>query len=390
MLRTLPTFPVPLGTYTVGLTEMSFLDLSRKGLFDFAPDEFREIPVLIFYPADSDHDRPPATYSFKEEAERFKKETKGLVSARNHLIRLSAYRDIPISTRQSEYPVLLFNHGYAGHLMQNTVLCSDLASRGYLVVSVGHPYESGTLRYPDGRKIPVNPSLSEDITQTLRSRMPQFKAMQKKTFSDAEIGPAAADFYRNFKSTKVWEHVRIWADDNRFVADKLEQLNEGTLPSLFTGKLKLGSGIGAIGHSYGGCAASQACLDDARFVCGINLDAPTYGDYGDRDMGKPFMILGSELMEWLARPHFLANSGDAYLVIVEGTKHMDFTDLIFYAGHLKWLNLLGRRNPMQLREIISGYTLAFFDRYLQPNGSAGVEMPTFDKVRVRMKKTAAD
>jgi len=151
MLRKNKQFPEPPGEYIVGLNEMSFTDSTRQGLFDFAPDEFREIPILIFYPSDNAQNREPSLYSFKEEAESFKKASKGIVSANNRFMPIPAYRDLPVSENQERYPVVFFNHGYSSHMMQNVVLCCDLASQGYIVVSVGHPYEASAIRYPDGR-----------------------------------------------------------------------------------------------------------------------------------------------------------------------------------------------------------------------------------------------
>lgn len=386
MFRKTKEFPKPLGEFMVGLSEMSFTDSARKGLFEFAPDESREIPILIFYPSDSAQGREPSLYSFKEEAELFKKASKGLVSANSRLIKTHAYPGLPVSMQQSEYPVVFFNHGYSSHMMQNVVLCCDLASRGYIVVSVGHPYEANALRYPDGRIVLANEAISDEFKQTMQSRMPKFKNMEKQTFSDEKITSAAADFFGDFQSTKVWNHVRIWADDNIFIADMLEQLNEQTSGSLFAGKLDLKRGIGITGHSYGGCTASQVCSDDSRFICGVNIDAPTYGDYWDKDLQKPFLIIGSEIIDLLARPHFLANSSDAYLVIVEGSEHMDFTDLIYYAGHLKWLKMLGKRDKKLLRDVLSLYHLTFFDQYLKRNDSADMDSLKFEGVRARGKK----
>lgn len=386
MLRKNKQFPEPPGEYIVGLNEMSFTDPTRQGLFDFAPDEFREIPILIFYPSDDAQNREPSLYSFKEEAESFKKASKGIVSANNRFMPIPAYRDLPVSENQERYPVIFFNHGYSSHMMQNVVLCCDLASQGYIVVSVGHPYEASAIRYPDGRIVMADESIGNEFKHAMALNQPTFKTMKKQSYSDEEIRPAAAHFFENFKSTKVWNHIRIWADDNIFIADMLEKLNEQSSGSPFAGKLDLELGFGITGHSYGGCTASQVCLDDPRFVCGVNIDAPTYGEYWDRDLQKPFMILGSELMDLLARPNFLANSNDAYFIIVESTQHMDFTDMIFYAPQLKLLKLLGKRDKTLLRDVLSSYHLAFFERYLRRKENADMDNLKFEGVRVRSKK----
>lgn len=56
---------------------------------------------------------------------------------------------MPLSEEKEKYPVILYSHGLNGFQMESTVLCADLASKGYIVVSVGHPYGSGAVTYTD-------------------------------------------------------------------------------------------------------------------------------------------------------------------------------------------------------------------------------------------------
>lgn len=58
MFGNLKALPKPMGTYVVGLTEMSFTDDTRVGLFEFATEEPRHVPVMIFYPADHHYGKP--------------------------------------------------------------------------------------------------------------------------------------------------------------------------------------------------------------------------------------------------------------------------------------------------------------------------------------------
>ena len=68
--------------------------------------------------------------------------TFGLFSKNVAKVKTNCYKNVPIASSEDNYPVIIFNHGYSGHTMQSTILCSDLASSGYIVVSVGHPYEA--------------------------------------------------------------------------------------------------------------------------------------------------------------------------------------------------------------------------------------------------------
>ena len=52
--------------------------------------------------------------------------------------------------------------------------------------------------------------------------------------------------------------VMVWAQDNSFVLDQVEELNTSDPSGFFTGKLDL-ENIGIFGHSFGGASALQTC-----------------------------------------------------------------------------------------------------------------------------------
>ena len=52
-------------------------------------------------------------------------------------------------------PVLLFSHGYTAHPSAYTALLEDLASHGYVVLSVVHPYEAMAAALADGRVVTI-------------------------------------------------------------------------------------------------------------------------------------------------------------------------------------------------------------------------------------------
>ncbi|MEM8780531.1 MAG: hypothetical protein AAGF26_17040, partial [Cyanobacteria bacterium P01_G01_bin.49] len=146
----LKELPKPLGQYIVGITQLDFIDKSRKKVFSFEKDNaFRKIPITIFYPAENNDGKDSALYSSPELLETLSKTTFGVISKNAAKVKTNCYKNAPIGASKNNYPVIIFNHGYGSYTMQSTVLCSDLASFGYIVVSVGHPYESSGVKYLD-------------------------------------------------------------------------------------------------------------------------------------------------------------------------------------------------------------------------------------------------
>ena len=47
--------------------------------------------------------------------------------------------------------MLIFSHGYTGTFTDSTFLFEDLASRGYVVVSIAHASDNTAVEFPDGR-----------------------------------------------------------------------------------------------------------------------------------------------------------------------------------------------------------------------------------------------
>lgn len=373
MFHNVKQLPIPKGPFTVGTLNFDFLDESRPSIFEFDSSNKRLIPTLFFYPSDSVGDKPNP-YTCDEAIQYLRKSVLNLVSNSVKDLKTSTYPSIPLTTQISELPVLFFNMGYFGYLEQNTALCSELASHGYIVISVGHPYESGALKYTDGQINHAHPTLVNEFKSTMnKDARKHFSDLLKKTLDDTSIQSKITPFFDRFKSSHVWNDVKVWSDDTRFVADRLIDLQEGIIVSPFKGRLNVTQGFGITGHSYGGCTALQTLLDDSRFICGINMDAPTYGNYWDKDINKPLCILGSYVVETLARTPYLFNSKESYLIKIDDTQHMDYTDHIFFAQQLKYLKLIGKRDMNLVHAILCDYHKAFFDHHL-----LGKETKMFD------------
>jgi pimeloyl-ACP methyl ester carboxylesterase len=127
-----------------------------------------------------------------------------------------------------------------------------------------------------------------------------------------------------------------WVADTKLVLDQFTRATAG-VPGELRRRADL-KRIGVFGHSMGGVVAGEFCLVDERCRAGLNLDGiPQSGSMIDSRMARPFMMVYS------ARPGRLGAS-DAiyrraaspyYRVDVDGTRHIDFSDMIFWGGPLK-------------------------------------------------------
>ncbi|USB34273.1 carboxylic ester hydrolase [Paenibacillus sp. YPG26] len=343
-------FETPTGSYAVGTTQYHWKDPSRN----------RGLNIQVWYPADHTEDAAHAPYSpdLGNLAE-------GLSQAYAipeflldyiGLVHTPAYMNVPVAQRATSYPVILFSHGFPGGRYTNTFQTVDLASHGFIVVSVEHTDGSLTTVFPGGKYIGVDPNL-----------------------------PHYADL-------AAWDQLvsNIWVKDTQFVIDKLEQLNRENSQSMFRGRLDL-QRIGMLGHSFGGANAAQVMLTDKRVQAAINMDGTFFGtgDLG-RGLPRPFLFMSSDppitSNDLLTNPSdsVLAANGltrDEYKVLqqipvrkqqalqnggqellIPHADHLTFSDFYLISPVLSWMN--GRFDTREVQRSINEQTLNFFVKHL--------------------------
>ena len=389
LFNNLKELPKPVGKYLVGITHLDFTDKSRTKVFHFEEDNaFRKIPVTIFYPAESNIGLSSAPYSSPELLEVASKMTFGLFSKKVAEIKTNCYENATIAADENSYPVIIFNHGYGSYAMQSTVLCSDLASSGYIVCSIGHPYESSGVKYLDGSVIKMPKIIQENVKsgsllEEYRLFRKVLKASTKEYYCDSKAMETATDFLKNY--TNLNNNLKIWVDDSIFVVDRLFALNEGETKSIFKNKLKLNLGIGITGHSYGGATAAQTCLNDERFVAGINIDGATCGDFMYEYINTPFLLIGTHVIKNIARTTYIYNTKDTYMAILDNTKHLGYSDGLFISRQANLINRIGKREKYEFREIVTNYHLKFFEKYLLGNREIELKDLKYHGVKFRQK-----
>ncbi|MED4779030.1 choline esterase, partial [Bacillus atrophaeus] len=135
-MKTYDAFPEPIGGYTVGRTQMDFEYMASD-------HSKRELTAFVYYPSDSSEGKTTSTYMFPEVYEMFNEQplVTGYLKGKNVFsidIKTQCYDDLDLSGKEKRYPVLFYVCGGGGSPEWGTVICTDLASMGYVVVSIGH------------------------------------------------------------------------------------------------------------------------------------------------------------------------------------------------------------------------------------------------------------
>jgi dienelactone hydrolase len=339
--------PAPTGSYAVGTSILNFTDQSRYEDPAAHNGARRGLVAQVWYPAMRSA-MPIAKY------QRWKETTAG--DFYNPLLHTHSRMDAPLAITGGPFPVLLFGHRWGGQRTQDTALCEDLASHGYVVVSVDHPYNSARIEMADGKIIAGNEAIEGPSGKST-------PAAQQIAFWNATLN--------------------TWTADDIFVLNQLAVLN--ILPgSRFQGGLDTAR-VGAFGHSFGGAVAFSLLGRDPRVRSAVNLDGWTFGALNARTTQPILVVYEQEAIarrrqltllpqpgttdDQLDRADFEAVDaslsrfgGDA--LYVAGTQHMDFTDQPLLPP-LRRPGFTGPIVPAHIQSILRTTVLSFFESTLQ-------------------------
>jgi predicted dienelactone hydrolase len=393
------TFPIvelpkPSGPHAVGTLSFVLTDNSRPELFNAKPNTFRQFRVEAWYPAD--HVQNPAPlYAGKLSSycRGMNRETK-LPSFLFHYMgytQTHSQLQASLSTAQPRYPVLIFSHGLGMHPEMYTALIEEVASHGYVVFSINHPHESlfctlgkGDVRFRRHLE-PVN-------NKQLEAYGRLYNALQATKTTGEQLA-----ILEQMRHAALWDAERslnVWTQDTRFLLDRLKTLQiDAPAQKRFSGGLDL-TNIGIMGHSFGGKAAMQLCIESDQFKAGINIDG-FFSTATEKSILKtPFMLMYSTQANSgsIVPPKSRFNdvcyamaANDIYDVAIKGTTHMDYSDITFLSPVGHRLGFLGRTDAHCLNTISNEYILAFFDRYLKGIDTPVLTEPAYPEVMIRYR-----
>lgn len=372
----LPVFrlPQPTGAYAVGTRYVYWVDESRPDTYTPDPDDSREVSVQVWYPAELTGDEEPIRYMWEEAGTAFA-DFLDLPSFFFHhfaLVRTHAYLNAEVAQTGHPFPVITYST--SGLMSSHMALFEELASHGYVVLCIGHPYWNPFVYGASGEVIPFDGENEYYKAWWAEENATLKEAKRQITVAKTVKAQEAAERWHNELKPIAIRDLRRWAEDIGFVLDELEKMNLGS--GFLAGKLDL-ERVGVMGFSKGGAATGQFCVTDERCKAGINLTGFMYGDIVDINLAQPFMFVSEE--ELWCRDCFVNDlfykraKSSAYQMKIRGARHAYFGDPSLYGGLLEGFGEGGTIDGERMAEIQNVYALAFFDKHLK-----GLAAPLLD------------
>lgn len=272
--------------------------------------------------------------------------------------------------KEGSYPLVLFSHGAFGVIDSNYSTCMELASNGYVAVSIGHPYHAMFVKDVNGK-----------VTTADLEFVRQVFATNEEDDPDAEE--------KLYLRGKEWMELRV--ADEAFVLDtilrKAAEGEEAPFSLIDTEK------IGLFGHSMGG--ASSVALGRIRkdeIGAVIDLEGTMLGEYTDYENGvellnsEPYPVPLLDVNSRKVHEEWLSVKGEEYVnlyvgknalcfkeVIFNGAGHMNFTDLPLFSPLLARFLGTGEVNARECIENVNHVVLNWFDYYLKGKRPLDIE-----------------
>jgi hypothetical protein len=359
--------PAPTGKYGIGLKALSVVDTSRIDPLSPSGSDKRELLLWIWYPASIDSGACPLAYI--EKMPGVLKQCASMLSIPPQLFKPAesvithTYPDARIAGENHAFPVLLFSHGIGlGTVGQNMVQFEELAGRGFVVVSIGHTYESSLAQFPDGRLIFADKERWRRLfTQELTFLAPLFRMNVVLTQRERD---SLSLFY--IQNTPILDSAHItWTADTRFVIDWLYKMRQVADTASIYSRIDL-ERLGIFGHSMGGMTAQKTAYDDPRVRAGISYDAPPVREALRDSMIIPFLFMNCEDFQSASEPAFSRSVPGTGYAWIKGTKHFNFCDFSLWTNTLFW-KIIGFSGPIdgyRFEQILNDLTINFFDKHL--------------------------
>ncbi|GKU78266.1 hypothetical protein [Paenibacillus sp. L3-i20] len=373
----------PTGSRLVGCTSL---------MFEYSQEEDsgnkRIIPCLCFY---------PAKHAGEGELKKYASEQ---ILPRSGGIETNSYLNAPIC--EGKHPLLLFNHGYCMFLESNTVQCEELASHGYIVLSIGHQGE-GLYILPDGEVSTIDEEMQKDFLAHHSKSTEIFQKYSSWLINEGDHA-SLEEHTSRYKETMdsqptLLAHMDVWLRDSLIALEMF--LDNAENQTEWLGKHIDKDRIGSFGMSFGGSAALGLTHLCDRIKASANLDGFYYNSTWSKPFQKPILLMQHEsetLGSHLLFP-FLNSESDSYLVTVKQCTHANFTDYTEVMSENEMtkvviddkeveFGVLGDIHPDKMITIMNTLLLDFFNTYLKNSSAPFLDKDDqLDDVFIQCKKT---
>lgn len=343
------SYPDFAGKFNVASHSIVLSDQSR--IEPFAPNsiEQRKLQIRFYYPTKASTANTDTENKLPVIAQDAWEYIVGPNQLKGKMLRFDNYRnakwditlDAEVDSFQPSYPVLIFSHGYGFSAESYSALSAEIASKGYIVVSINHTYGA-------------NPS---------------------------DFGNNELTWAQPLQSDSIGAYLPVWSDDQLFVIDQLSLINSNP-NSLFFNRLNL-TNLGVFGHSYGGAASYYSASRDPRIKAVIDIDGTIF-DFDDRYIDQPFAFILSK--DHQPKFNFDLAGNDAYKIQLQEFEHISFTDhILWWQWDHDELDLgLGNVDAHRAVELTAKITTQFFDKYLNQKNTEWLADQSIDTGEIKV------
>ncbi|MEM6486017.1 MAG: hypothetical protein AAF662_13670 [Pseudomonadota bacterium] len=357
--------PSPTGAYPVGTTKLFVVDESRQESYTATKSDSRELTLKVWYPSKNPTSGERVSY-WEKPLVRSKAVTKGTPLpwfTFTHLGLIKTHSKSDAQIADGKFPVIIYSHGLGiGWSSGNTPLLEDLASRGYIVVAIGHSYIGSATIFPDhvayfdpATREAMNTKPPENVIE-IYGRVKEIRDPKEQLavyMRSMELMPTSI-------KGKVDEALHTQVEDQRVVIEMLPELMSENIDF----RPHISSAVpGVFGMSIGGSAALISCSAAMRCAAVANMDG-FHPDQARLKSPVPLLTLRRP-DNLLVEENFAMAMSDAYLVEVSNTTHFDFFDFTIMSPLYRKLGVLGGIDGAEMVAVSRAYVGAFFDRHLK-------------------------
>ncbi|MFD2418264.1 alpha/beta hydrolase family protein [Amycolatopsis pigmentata] len=265
------TLPAPHGRYATGESTVRLVDDKRPDPWVLS-QPYRALMISVFYPAVHTAGEPFTNQLPAAVAAAVGPAVEGNFNLPTGLVDWAATKTHSVkdaAMAPGRFPVVLYSPGAGDPRDWNVSLVEDLASRGFVVVTIDHTGEAPAVQFPDGHVVGNGPLMA--------------------AWAQAFQNGTTLAFFTKLMDTRV--------ADTELVLDRLT-----SLPVRLTDGMDLNR-IGMFGQSAGGFTAANAMYTDPRITAGINmdgtmeytvkLDGTNLSEVALHGLDRPFLLMGS-------------------------------------------------------------------------------------------------